>query len=106
MPYGWDGKSGRGKTTGGGSRSVPWLQIHADIFGVPFKQPEIPEASALGAALLAGLGTAVWDEAEDAIKDFVKIKQVIEPDMGKHRQYLELSEQYRKIYRAVRSAWT
>ena len=45
-------------------------------------------------------------QAEDAIKDFVKIKQIIEPDMGKHRQYLELSEQYRKIYRAVRSAWT
>jgi len=92
--------------TGGGSRSLPWLQIHADVFGVPFKQPEIPEGSALGAALLAGLGTAVWDDAEDAIKDFVKIRRVIEPDMGKHRQYLELSEQYRKIYRGVRSAWT
>jgi len=92
--------------TGGGSRSLPWLQIHADVFGIPFKQPEIPEGSALGAALLAGLGTGVWAEAEDAIKDFVKIRQVIEPDMKKHRRYQELSQQYREIYQAVRSAWT
>ncbi|RKX96745.1 MAG: hypothetical protein DRZ90_08470 [Spirochaetes bacterium] len=91
--------------TGGGGKSVPWLQIHADVFGVPFKQPEITEGSALGAALLAGLGTGVWDNAEDAVKGFVKIKQVIEPDMKKHRQYQDLSERYRKIYQGVRSGW-
>jgi len=91
--------------TGGGGKSVPWLQIHADVFGVPFKQPEITEGSALGAALLAGLGTGVWDNAEDAVKGFVKIKRVIEPDMKKHRQYQDLSERYRKIYKGVRSGW-
>ena len=91
--------------TGGGSRSLPWLQIHADVFGVPFKQPEIKEGSALGAALLAGLGTGVWESAEDAVLEFVKIKQVIEPDMKKHRSYSELSEKYRRVYQGVRSGW-
>jgi autoinducer 2 (AI-2) kinase len=76
------------------------------VFGVPFKQPEIPEASALGAALLAGLGTGVWDDAEDAAEGFVKIRKFIEPDMKKHRQYQELSEKYRKIYKGVRSSWS
>lgn len=91
--------------TGGGSRSAPWLQIHADVFGVPFKQLEITEGSALGAAVLAGLGSGVWDNAEEAVQGFVNIKRVIEPDMEKNRQYQELSERYRKIYRGVRSGW-
>ena len=91
--------------TGGGSRSIPWLQIHADVFGVPFRQPEIPEGSALGAALLAGLGTGVWKDAREAAENFVKIRRIVEPDMARHREYGALSEKYRRIYRGIRSGW-
>src|SRR5512134_2223986 len=41
--------------TGGGAKSDRWLQIKADIFGVPFIRPRVTEGSLVGAAMLAGL---------------------------------------------------
>ena len=46
--------------TGGGAKSDQWLQIKADIFGVPFVRPRITEGSPLGAAILAGVSTGVF----------------------------------------------
>ena len=36
-------------SVGGGSRSALWLQIKADITGLPFVATQIPDAGALGA---------------------------------------------------------
>ena len=39
--------------TGGGSRSVPWMQAVADATGLPVDTVAVPEGAALGAAFLA-----------------------------------------------------
>ena len=44
------------RATGGGSKSDAWIQLCADILGRPFVRPEVTEAGALGAALMAGVG--------------------------------------------------
>ncbi len=45
----------------GGATANRWLmQFQADVLGVPVLVPEIPETTALGAALLAGVGTGHW----------------------------------------------
>jgi len=91
--------------TGGGSRSDIWMQIHADVFGVPFKQPVITEGSALGAAVLAGLGIGIWKDSSEAVKSFVKIKQVFEPNMKNHSVYQNYSAKYRELFNSVYSVW-
>ncbi|HTA15652.1 MAG TPA: glycerol kinase GlpK [Solirubrobacteraceae bacterium] len=45
----------------GGATANRWLmQFQADVLGVPVVVPEISETTALGAALLAGVGVGAW----------------------------------------------
>lgn len=45
----------------GGASVMPFLlQFQADLLGVTVRRPVVPETTALGAALLAGLATGVW----------------------------------------------
>lgn len=84
--------------TGGGARSDRWLQIKADIFGVPIIRPRITEASILGAAMLAGLATGAFAGPEEAAARFVRHERVFEPDAGRHRQYQEKLAVYRGLF--------
>ncbi|MEW5814598.1 MAG: FGGY-family carbohydrate kinase [Spirochaetota bacterium] len=88
--------------TGGGSKSDYWLQIKADIFGLPFVRPVIKEASTLGAAILAGLGSGVFSNVTDAVGRFVKQEKYFEPDMKRHEIYMEKYENYKSLYPAVK----
>ena len=45
---------------GGMARSDPFLQFQADLLGLPVQRSPYPESTALGAALLAGLGVGLW----------------------------------------------
>lgn len=48
--------------TDGGPTANHWLmQLQADVLGVPVAPSEAPEASARGAAYIAGLGVGMWD---------------------------------------------
>lgn len=88
--------------TGGGARSDAWLQIKADILGIPFVRPRITECTILGAAMLAGMATGVFSSAADAVSCFVERDRVFEPDARHHEQYRERYELYRQLYPAVR----
>ncbi len=43
-----------------------FMQISADLLGVPVHRPALLETTAWGAALAAGLGAGVWPSAEEA----------------------------------------
>jgi len=95
------------RVTGGGARSDAWLQIKADILGKPLARPRITEASALGAAILAGLGAGVFSNTEEAVSALVQVERVFTPDAGRHRQYEERFALYGQLYpfsRALRDA--
>jgi xylulokinase len=51
---------------GGAVYSSFWMQNRADILGVPVKVLEVPEATALGAAMLAGIGSGVYNSFGEA----------------------------------------
>lgn len=48
------------RADGGAARSDVLLQAQADALGLPVERPAVLQASALGAAYLAGLSTGVW----------------------------------------------
>ncbi len=87
--------------TGGGAKSDAWLQIKADILGVPFIRPVITEAGVLGAAILAGLGTGVYTSAADGIAQFVRSDRVFEPDARRHAFYADRLGLYRQLLPAL-----
>jgi glycerol kinase len=55
------------RVDGGMVRSDPFLQFQADLLGLRLHRSPQTESTALGAALLAGLGAALWPSAEAAI---------------------------------------
>ena len=53
------------RADGGASANRFLMQFQADLSGCPVEVAADAEATALGAAALAGLGTGVWREPED-----------------------------------------
>lgn len=84
--------------SGGGSKSDHGLQIRADIFGIPMIRPRITEAGLAGAAMLAGLGTGVFNNAAEAAALFVHHDRVFDPDASRHAAYREKWALYRQVY--------
>ncbi len=54
------------RVDGGMARSDPFLQFQADLLGFPLRRSPQAESTALGAALLAGLGVGLWPDPATA----------------------------------------
>jgi xylulokinase len=80
---------------GGTTRSGLLVQLKADILGIPMLLPGIPEESALGAALLAGIGARVFQGPEDAVSSLKYDRRVVEPEPSRIDWYDDL---FRNIY--------
>ncbi len=89
------------RAIGGGARSGLWLQVKADVTGIPVVAPKITEAACWGAALLAGVGAGCFPNAFQAAKQTVCLERRIEPDAERMKRYQTRYEIYRDIYPAV-----
>jgi len=69
------------RVDGGVARSDLLLQIQADLLGVPVVRARRPESTALGAALLAGLGIGVWRD-RDGMRRLLRGGRRFVPDLG------------------------
>jgi glycerol kinase len=56
------------RVDGGMARSDPFLQFQADLLGLPIQRSPQTESTALGAALLAGLGAGLWPDPSGALE--------------------------------------
>jgi sugar (pentulose or hexulose) kinase len=83
------------RVAGGGSQSDAGLQLTADIFGLPVSRPHVYEASGLGAAIDAAVGSGIHSSFESAIADMTHLGVTFEPKPANHRMYNEL---YHKVY--------
>ncbi|MEI6101005.1 MAG: glycerol kinase GlpK [Eubacteriales bacterium] len=68
------------KVDGGASRDAFLMQFQADILGIPVCRPDNTETTALGAALLAGLSTGMWQNTGE-IKNLLAGGSVFTPAM-------------------------
>ena len=83
--------------TGGGSRSLPWMQAVADATGLPVDTVAVSEGAALGAAFLARMA-AGRETSFDAADGWSRSGRRIDPDPrwaaaaeGRFQQFLALS---------------
>ena len=65
--------------TGGGSRSVPWMQAVADATGLPVDTVAVPEGAAFGAAFLARLVSGLESDFQ-ASAQWARVGRRVEPD--------------------------
>jgi len=88
--------------TGGGARSKVWLQLKADIFGLPIVSLGACEAGTIGSIILTGLASGAFASLEEAAGKLIHEEGTYYPDMEKHAAYSVLFEKYRGVYNAVR----
>jgi ribulokinase len=86
---------------GGATRSDLWLQIHADVSGVPLKLTRVPDAPTLGCAILAAVGAGLHPGIEAAADAMVEVTRTIEPTPARHAAYRPFYEAYRDTYPAL-----
>jgi autoinducer 2 (AI-2) kinase len=83
---------------GGASNGELWSQILADVTGYRVKIPKVKEATALGAAMAAGVGMGIYENLEEAAERLVCWERSYEPNMENHKTYQELSKRWEEIY--------
>ncbi|MDR1568196.1 MAG: xylulokinase [Streptococcaceae bacterium] len=86
-------------SVGGGAKSADWLQIQADIFNAKIVILKAEQGPGLGAAMLAAMGLGWFDSYEQCIAAFVEYKDSYSPIPENVKNYQEIYEIYRKVYR-------
>jgi glycerol kinase len=73
------------RVDGGAADNDFLMQFQADILGAPVERPPVLEVTALGAALLAGLGVGFWDDRAELESERASV-QVFEPTLEEDRR--------------------
>ena len=98
---GFDIKSVR--AIGGGAKSDVWVQMIADIVGLPVERPAVAEAAVLGAAMIAAVGAGEFASLEQSSEAFHQSGQTFSPRPENHAVYQELGEKFVRMCRHVYS---
>ena len=85
------------RAVGGGSRSLDWMQIFAEVLGVPVESTSSADAAAVGAALIAGTATGLLDDDGRSLPVVARC----EPEERRHKQYRAKLEEFRALHRAL-----
>ncbi|QGG55146.1 xylulokinase [Paenibacillus sp. B01] len=88
---------------GGGAKNPDWLQIQADLFGLPVTALENEQGPGLGAAMLAAAGCGWFPDLASCAAAFVRRGRTYEPQPEAAAAYRELYPLYRQVYEATRS---
>ena len=84
---------------GGASKGELWCQILADVTGYKVKIPKITEATALGAAMAAGVGVGVYDSISQASDDLVLWDRTYQPNRLNFSKYNAIQKDWQEIYK-------
>ena len=86
------------RAVGGGAKSETWMQIKADILGIPLTTMRVTEATCMGAALLAGHGAGMLDVRTTSWAEPIK---TFEPRAEYASMYEERFAIYQEIYKSL-----
>jgi xylulokinase len=95
---------------GGGTRNKYWMQVKADVSNCVFGVAPFSEVTLLGAAMIAGIRSGVFSDADEAIAAMVpQDAETFLPDADRHRLhkylyddgYLALQQPLNQYYSAL-----
>jgi xylulokinase len=90
------------RVVGGGARSPLWLQMKADVTGRAVRVLTTDEATALGAAMLAGVGAGTFRDLDEAVDRLTILEPTTyEPDPEHRAAYEDAYGRYRALFDAV-----
>lgn len=93
------------RLAGGAARSEVWVQIFADVLGIPVDVVEGKELGAQGAAMAAGVAVGLYRDYDEAIQRTVRLSRTVYPRQEYRAVYEEKYAAYREIIGALRGVW-
>ena len=85
------------RATGEGAGSDAWLQLAADILGLPVERTTHSRPAALGAAMVAGVGSKVYETYGQAVEAQVRVTARFEPNPARRARYVEKLARYQEL---------
>ncbi len=90
------------KICGGGAKSPLWRKIIANVLNIDVCVLETEEGPALGAAMLAAVGTGRYASVKEAADCIVKVVETVKPDQAIVARYETKYTQFKEIYPAMK----
>ncbi|RME39563.1 MAG: hypothetical protein D6793_00955, partial [Thermoflexia bacterium] len=84
------------RMTGGLIRSPFWAQLVADVLGAPVRVSEIPEGTALGAAVCAGVAAGLFADLAEGAERLARVRTVY-PNEENARTYDALYGEWKEV---------
>lgn len=89
------------RAVGGGARSALWRQIKANVTGLPVELLNTVETTALGAGMLALVGSGLVDTLKEAVEMTVRVVDTCQPQPAEQSIYEEMYQTYRQAFFAM-----
>jgi len=89
------------RSLGGAARSDLWLQMKADLLGVPVERPECTDAASVGAAALAATGVGHFATVTEAAQAWYRPGREVSPDHERSATYEDIYGRYVDLARRV-----
>ena len=90
---------------GGGARSPIWCQIIADVTGIQVVTLNQSENASVGAALLAGIGSGIFQDLKTASEKCSEIKRKYLPDQLNQDGYNQMMRKYMLLSKCIEPYW-
>lgn len=89
------------RLAGGASNSSTWVQIFADVIGIPIEVVTTKELGALGCAMSAAVCTGCFPDYSSSARKMVKFSNTIYPNPAYYKIYRKKYAQYLKLIEAL-----
>lgn len=86
------------RVVGGGQKNPLWLQLKADISGLPVEITTNPEVTLLGVAILAGKGAGLYKDIDEALRQIAFSTEDIDPNEDAQSAY---GARFERIYAPI-----
>ncbi|MBB1191954.1 carbohydrate kinase, partial [Klebsiella pneumoniae] len=89
------------RVTGGPAKSLPWMQMFADVSGLPVELPQVEETGCLGAAMAAMVGSGVFSDFTAAQRRLAPRIERLLPDAAAAEAYNHKYQRYQALIAAL-----
>ncbi|CAI2535324.1 FGGY-family carbohydrate kinase [Serratia plymuthica] len=89
------------RVTGGPAKSAPWMQMFADVSGLPVELPQVEETGCLGAAMAAMVGSGAFRDFTAAQLALAPRIERVLPDPAAGEAYVRKHQDYQALITAL-----
>jgi L-xylulokinase len=90
---------------GGATNSSVWVQIFADVIGIPLEVIQNEEIGAKGAAIVAAVSVGIYPDVKSAMEHMTSARKIVQPRPEIHEIYQEKYQKFKSIVDKTDDIW-